>query len=196
MGDCKAPCVRACPGETDCQGYVGLIANGKFREALKLIKEQLPLPASIGRVCPHPCESACRRKLVEEPINIAHLKYFVADLDLKDPFLPEKEPSQGKSMGIIGGGPGGLTMAYFMAVKGYDITIYDQMPQMGGMLRYGIPAYRLPKDILDEEIAIIRKLGVHFVNNCRIGKEIGFEEIRKRHDAPTQIGRASCRERV
>lgn len=183
QGDCKAPCVRACPGETDCQGYVGLIANGKFREALKLIKEQLPLPASIGRVCPHPCESACRRKLVEEPINIAHLKYFVADLDLKDPFLPEKEPSQGKSMGIIGGGPGGLTMAYFMAVKGYDITIYDQMPQMGGMLRYGIPAYRLPKDILDEEIAIIRKLGVHFVNNCRIGKEIGFEEIRKRHDA-------------
>src|SRR5690554_419042 len=95
VGDCYAPCKRACPGNTDCQGYVGLIANGEFKEALKLIKEQLPLPASIGRVCPHPCEDACRRQLVEEPVSIAYLKSFVADIDLNDEeiFMPEIAPS-------------------------------------------------------------------------------------------------------
>ncbi|HCX64953.1 MAG TPA: molybdopterin oxidoreductase, partial [Eubacteriaceae bacterium] len=109
-GDCKAPCVRACPGSTDCQGYVGLIANGQFREALELIKEQLPLPAAIGRVCPHPCEDACRRQLVEEPISIAWLKSFVADIDLKDKdlFIPEIAPRTGKSVGVVGGGPAGF----------------------------------------------------------------------------------------
>ena len=184
-GDCYAPCKRACPGSTDCQGYVGLIANGEFEEALKLIKEQLPLPASIGRVCPHPCEDACRRELVEEPVSIAYLKSFVADIDLRDKeiFMPEIAPSTGKKIGIIGGGPSGLSAAYFLLAAGHDVTIYDQMPQMGGMLRYGIPEYRLPKSVVDQEVAIIEKMGAKFVNNIKIGKDIDLEYVRNNYDA-------------
>lgn len=185
VGDCKAPCQLACPGSTDCQGYVGLIANGEFKEALKLIKEQLPLPASIGRVCPHPCEDACRRQLVEEPVSIAYLKAFVADIDLRDKeiFMPEIAPSTGKKVGIIGGGPGGLSAAYFLRAAGHDVTIYDAMPQMGGMLRYGIPQYRLPKSVVDQEVAIIEKMGVKMINNMKVGRDIDFEYIRKNYDA-------------
>jgi formate dehydrogenase major subunit len=184
IGDCVAPCKRACPGTTDCQGYVGLIANGEFREALKLIKEQLPLPGSIGRVCPHPCESACRRGEVDEPISILWLKRFAADFDMThDMYSPNiKEPS-GKSVGIIGGGPGGLTAAYYLIQSGHAVTIYDSMPKMGGMLRYGIPEYRLPKAIVDEEVELIQSMGVIFQNNIRVGNDIAFEAVRKNHDA-------------
>lgn len=184
-GDCKAPCTLACPGNTDCQGYVGLIANGQFREALELIKEQLPLPASIGRVCPHPCETACRRQLVEEPISIAALKAFAADMDLnsEDLFIPEIAPKTGKHIGVIGGGPGGLSVAYYLLSYGHDVTIYDAMPQMGGMLRYGIPQYRLPKSVVDEEISIIEKMGATLINNVRVGKDVEFDHIQKQHDA-------------
>lgn len=184
-GDCYAPCKRACPGSTDCQGYVGLIANGEFKEALKLIKEQLPLPASIGRVCPHPCEDACRRQLVEEPVSIAYLKAFVADIDLKDKevFMPEISKPTGKKVGIIGGGPSGLSAAYYLLAAGHEVTIYDMMPQMGGMLRYGIPEYRLPKKVLDQEIAIIEKMGAKFVNNIKIGRDLDLEYVRKNFDA-------------
>lgn len=184
-GDCKAPCTLACPGNTDCQGYVGLIANGQFREALELIKEQLPLPAAIGRVCPHPCETACRRQLIEEPISIAWLKRFVADIDLEDRdlFIPEIAAPTGKKVGIIGGGPGGLSAAYYLLEKGHDVTIYDAMPQMGGMLRYGIPQYRLPKDIVDQEVAIIEKMGAKMVNNMKIGRDIDFEYLNSQYDA-------------
>jgi len=185
VGDCYAPCKRACPGNTDCQGYVGLIANGEFKEALKLIKEQLPLPASIGRVCPHPCEDACRRQLVEDPVSIAFLKSFVADIDLKDKeiFIPEIDPVTGKSIAVIGGGPGGLSAAYFLLTKGHHVTIYDAMPEMGGMLRYGIPEYRLPKTVLDDEIEIIKRMGAVFKNNIRVGKDINLDYIRKNFDA-------------
>lgn len=185
VGDCHAPCKRACPGHTDCQGYVGLIANGEFKEALKLIKEVLPLPAAIGRVCPHPCEDACRRELVEEPISIAFLKSFVADVDLRDKeiFMPDMAPASGKTVGIIGGGPGGLSAGYFLAASGHDVTIYDAMPEMGGMLRYGIPEYRLPAAVLDEEIDIIEKLGVRMVNNMKIGRDIDLDYLRKSYDA-------------
>jgi formate dehydrogenase major subunit len=185
IGDCYAPCKRACPGDVDCQGYVGLIANGEFKEALKLIKEKLPLPASIGRVCPHPCEEACRRELVDEPISIAHLKSFVADLDLEDKeiFIPTKLPPTGKKVGIIGGGPSGLSAAYFLLLEGHHVTIYDMMPEMGGMLRYGIPEYRLPEKVLDQEIEIIERLGAKFKNNIKIGRDIEFESIREKYDA-------------
>lgn len=139
-GDCVAPCQLNCPARTDCQGYVGLIANGEYESALKLVKNKVSLPASIGRVCPHPCESACRRKNVEEPINIAQLKAFAADLDLNgDKYVPEKAEATGKKIAVIGGGPAGLTAAYQLAIKGHDVTIYDMMEKMGGMLRYGIP---------------------------------------------------------
>ncbi|AFA48916.1 molybdopterin-dependent oxidoreductase [Acetobacterium woodii] len=184
IGDCVAPCKRACPGTTDCQGYVGLIANGEFEEALKLIKEQLPLPGAIGRVCPHPCETACRRGEVDEPISIAWLKRFAADFDMThDMFMPKIAKATGKSVGIIGGGPGGLTAAYYLIQSGHAVTIYDAMPKMGGMLRYGIPEYRLPKGIVDEEVGLIEAMGVSFKNNLRIGKDISLETIRKSHDA-------------
>ena len=151
-GDCIAPCQLACPANTDCQGYVGLIANGEFKEALKLIKNKIPLPASIGRVCPHPCEKACRRNKAEEPINIAQLKFFAADLDLEgESYLPEVKKNTGKRIAIVGGGPGGLSAAYYLRTEGHDVTVFDMMEKMGGMLRYGIPEYRLPKKILDSE---------------------------------------------
>lgn len=183
-GDCIAPCQLACPANTDCQGYVGLIANGKFDEALKLIKDRIPLPASIGRVCPHPCEKACRRGKVEEPINIAQLKFFAADLDLKgDSYLPECKPSTGKKVAIVGGGPAGLSAGLYLRTLGHEVTVFDMMDKMGGMLRYGIPQYRLPKEILDAEISLIEKTGVRLVNNCKFGKDITLDMLKSVNDA-------------
>lgn len=183
-GDCVAPCQLACPAGTDCQGYVGLIANGQFDDALKLIKDRIPLPASIGRVCPHPCETACRRGKVEEPINIAQLKFFAADLDLKgDSYLPECAAPTGKKVAIVGGGPAGLSAALYLRTMGHEVTVFDMMDKMGGMLRYGIPQYRLPKEILDSEIAIIEKTGVRFVNNVKFGKNITLDMLKSVNDA-------------
>lgn len=183
-GDCVAPCQLACPAGTDCQGYVGLIANGQFDDALKLIKDRIPLPASIGRVCPHPCETACRRGKVEEPINIAQLKFFAADLDLKgDSYLPECAAPTGKKVAIVGGGPAGLSAALYLRTMGHEVTVFDMMDKMGGMLRYGIPQYRLPKEILDSEIAIIEKTGVRFVNNVKFGKDITLDMLKSVNDA-------------
>ena len=185
VGDCVAPCALNCPAGTDCQGYIKAIANGDDREAVKIIKEKLPLPASIGRVCPHPCESNCRSALVEEPMSIAFMKYFAADNDLNSstPFMPEKAAATGKSVAVLGGGPAGLTAAYFLASMGHKVTVFDKMPKMGGMLRYGIPEYRLPKTVLDKEIALIESLGVEMKNNVKIGSDITFAEIRESHDA-------------
>ena len=180
-GDCRAPCTLACPAQTDCQGYVGLIADGKYGEALKLIKEKIPLPASIGRICPHPCEEACRRELVEEPVSIAFLKQFVGDSGLE--YTPEINVPTGKSVAVIGGGPGGLTAAYFLKAQGHSVTIYEAMPKMGGMLQYGVPEYRLPKKILQEEIGAIEHMGVKFRNNIKVGRDITLEYLRGNYDA-------------
>lgn len=183
-GDCVAPCQLACPAHTDCQGYVGLIANGEYDAALKLIKNKIPLPASIGRVCPHPCEKACRRGKVEEPISIAQLKYFAADIDLNgDSYVPEIAKPNGKRVSIIGGGPAGLSAAYYLAIKGYQVIVYDMMDKMGGMLRYGIPQYRLPKEILDKEIEIIKKTGVVLVNKKKLGVDFTIESLKSHSDA-------------
>lgn len=183
-GDCIAPCQLACPANTDCQGYVGLIANGKFDDAIRLIKDKIPLPASIGRVCPHPCEKACRRAKVEEPINIAQLKAFAADLDLKgNKYLPSPAKDTGKKVAVVGGGPAGLTAAYYLSLAGHNVTVFDMMSKMGGMLRYGIPQYRLPKEILDSEISLIEKAGVKFVNNVKLGKDITIEGLKSVNDA-------------
>ena len=183
-GDCVAPCQLNCPARTDCQGYVGLIANGEYDAAIKLIKNKISLPASIGRVCPHPCEKACRRQNVEEPINIAQLKAFAADMDLKaDSYMPDVQESTGKKVAIIGGGPAGLTAAYYLTIMGHSVTVYDMMEKMGGMLRYGIPQYRLPKEVLDKEISIIEKTGVKFVNNSKLGKDFTIESLKAENDA-------------
>lgn len=184
-GDCKAPCTLACPGDTDCQGYVGLIANGQYKEAVELIKEKLPLPASIGRVCPHPCETACRREKLDDPVSIAFLKSFVGDIDLnnKEQFMPEIKSSTGKAVAIIGGGPSGLTAAYFLAKEGHKATIYEAMPKLGGMLRYGIPQYRLPKEVLNKEIDIINNMGVEMLTNIKVGRDIKLEHLREKYDA-------------
>ena len=184
-GDCRAPCSLACSAQTDCQGYVKFISEGKYDEALKLIKEKIPLPASIGRVCPHPCEEACRRELVEEPISICALKRFAGDVDLAqgELYTAEVGISTEKNAAIIGGGPGGLTAAYFLRLQGHGVTIYDAMPQMGGMLRYGIPEYRLPKKILQREIDSIEKIGVTFKNNTKIGRDVTLEYLRDNYDA-------------
>ncbi len=183
-GDCVAPCQLNCPARTDCQGYVGLIANGEYDAALKLIKNKIALPASIGRVCPHPCEKGCRRANVEEPINIAQLKAFAADMDLKaDSYVPECKPSSGKKIAIIGGGPAGLTVAFYLRLLGHEVTIYDMMEKMGGMLRYGIPQYRLPKEVLDKEIAIIEKTGVKMVNGKKLGVDYTVKSLKADNDA-------------
>lgn len=184
-GDCRPPCMKACPAGTDCQGYVGLIANGKYREAVELIKEKLPLPASIGLVCPHPCEDACRRQMVEEPVSIAALKAFVAyqDLNSDNTYMPELKPSSGKKVGIVGSGPAGLSAAYYLAKEGHKVTVYEAMPELGGMLRYGIPQYRLPKDLLDQEINLIRSMGVEFITNTRISDDITVKYLRNNFDA-------------
>ncbi|MBQ6153771.1 MAG: FAD-dependent oxidoreductase [Ruminococcus sp.] len=184
-GDCVAPCQLNCPAHTDCQGYVGLIANGEYDSALQLIKTKIPLPASIGRVCPHPCEKACRRKNVEEPINIAQLKAFAANIDLNksESYTPELQESTGKKVAVIGGGPAGLTAAYYLSIMGHSVTVYDMMEKMGGMLRYGIPQYRLPKEVLDKEIALIEKTGVKLVNNVKLGKDFTIESLKAENDA-------------
>lgn len=184
-GDCRPPCVLACPAQTDCQGYVGLIANGEYEAALELVKDKIPLPAALGRVCPHPCEEKCRRGLIDEPISIQWLKRFVADNDLmgEEAFIPECEPATGKRVAVIGGGPMGLSAAYFLRQKGHDVTIFESMPKAGGMLRYGIPEYRLPKEVLDEEILTIEKMGVEIITDTKIGVDIPFETVREDFDA-------------
>ena len=183
-GDCRGPCVLNCPASVNAQGYIQAIARGDDKEAVRILKERLPIPASIGRVCPHPCEGGCRRQMVEEPISISYLKYFAADRVIaQGGYLPPKAAATGKRVGIIGGGPGGLTAAYYLSLKGHRVTIVDAMPQMGGMLRYGIPEYRLPKRVLDEEIDEIASLGVEMKNNFRIGVDATFEEFKSHYDA-------------
>ncbi|MEN6350938.1 MAG: NAD(P)-binding protein [Syntrophomonas sp.] len=184
-GDCRPPCLKACPAQTDCQGYVGLIANGQYREAVALLKERFPLPASIGLVCPHPCEDACRRQMIEEPVSIAALKAFVAyeDLNSENCYMPDIKPSSGKKVAVVGSGPAGLTAAFFLAREGHQVKVFEAMPQAGGMLRYGIPQYRLPKELLEQEISLIARMGVEFVYNSRIGREIELDKLRAEFDA-------------
>ena len=183
-GDCIAPCSLACPGGTDCQKYAALIACGEYRKAAETMKDVIPIPASIGRICPHPCEKKCRRALVEAPVSLAALKAFGADMDLKDnPFVPECKPDTGKRVAVIGGGPAGLTAAYHLRRRGHEVHIYDKMPKLGGMLRYGIPEYRLPKAVLDKEIALIGDIGVQMHPNTTLGTDVTLENLREGFDA-------------
>ena len=166
----RAPCTRACPANLSAQGYVQLIKAGKFPESLALIMERLPLPGIIGRICPHPCESDCRRQEMDESIAICSLKRFVADqVDWDTLPVPEIE-KRGEAVAIVGSGPGGLACAYHLALKGYDPVIFEAAPEPGGWLRYGIPEYRLPRKVLDQEINYLKKLGVNIRCNTPIGE--------------------------
>jgi len=180
-----SPCKASCPTHISVQGYVALIATGKFKEALKLIKKDNPFPIVCGRVCNHPCETACMRGKVDEPIDIMHLKRFVADLDLKDEtrYIPEKKESKGKKVAIVGAGPAGLTCAYYLAAEGYDCEVFESLPVAGGWLAVGIPEYRLPKDVLRAEIKVIEDLGVKIHLNRPVGKDLPFAQLQKDFDA-------------
>jgi formate dehydrogenase major subunit len=179
-GDCLAPCHLACPAGIDIQGYVALISQGEFEEALKLIKDKNPLPLSIGRVCPHFCEDACRRNRVDQPIAINPLKRFVADYDILQGinYRPHIPADSGYKVAIIGGGPGGLSAAYYLRQKGHQVTILDAKPELGGMLRYAIPEYRLPKAILKKEVQGILDLGVEVRANQVYGKDFKLADLR------------------
>jgi formate dehydrogenase major subunit len=184
-GDCRPPCSLACPSNIDVQGYIGLIANGRYREALQLIKRDNPFPVAIGRVCPRPCEEACRRNLVDEPVAIDWLKRFVADLDLKasEGYDPPLAPKTGKKVAIVGAGPAGLSAAYYLVQEGVDVTVFEAEDKAGGMFRYGIPDYRLPQDTLDREIDTIVRLGVRLKTGVRIGRDIEFKKLMDSNDA-------------
>lgn len=183
--DCVAPCTVACPDHVDIQTYVSLIANGQYHEAVKVIKETLPLPLSIGRVCPAFCEKECRRQLVEEPIAIRQLKRYAADEDLGDVwnYIPEKLPEKGKKIAIIGAGPSGLTCGYYLSNQGYEVKLFEAAPAAGGWLRYGIPEYRLPKATLDAEIALMCSNGMQIDYNVELGKDIFLADLAEEYDA-------------
>lgn len=179
-GDCKAPCFYACPTHHDVQGYVGLIANGKTKEALEIIMRDNPLPSSIGRVCPHPCEKKCRRSFVDEPVSICALKRFAADEE--NVVLAKKEDTF-KRIAVVGGGPAGISCAYFSALSGHRVEIFEAKDNCGGMLRYGIPEYRLPKSVLNKEIDAVLKLGVKVHYNKMLGRDFSVADLKNEFDA-------------
>ncbi|MCL2602631.1 MAG: FAD-dependent oxidoreductase, partial [Treponema sp.] len=179
-GDCLPPCTLECPAHTNVQGYIKHIANGQYTDALKLIKETNPLPVVCGRICTRPCETKCRGNMFAGKLGIAYLKRFVADIDLKQeqPYLPEKKAATGKKAAIIGAGPAGLSAAWYLALEGHSVTIFERQENPGGMLRYGIPSYRMPRETLDAEIDIIASLGVTIVYNTEFGKDITAQSLK------------------
>jgi len=180
-------CQDACPIHLDIRKYVGLIADGKYKESLAKIREKLPLPGSIGRVCPHPCETACNRQFLDEPISICFLKRYVADVEINNEIEPAYETPDKKypeKIAIIGAGPSGLTCAYDLARMGYEhIKIHEALPVPGGFLWVGIPEYRLPKELLKREVDLIAGMGVEILYDTRIGKDISFEDLQTENDA-------------
>jgi len=179
FGDCKAPCNLTCPGQINVQGYIAHVAKGQYEEALRLVMERNPFPFSVGRVCPRFCETRCRRILVDEPVSINHLKRFVADwcmahkIDLR---IPKDKPT-GKRIAVIGGGPAGLTGAYYLARKGHDVTVFEAAPKLGGMLRYGIPQYKIPHDVLDYEINTILRMGINVRLSQKWGEDFTLKSL-------------------
>ena len=185
--DCVAPCKETCPAGVDVQGYISLIEKGLYNEAIGLIKEVNPLPAICGRVCVRPCEAACRRNFLGEGtgVGIDYLKRFASDIDLESAtrYIPEVAPSTGKKVAIIGAGPGGLSAAYFLQQKGHQCDIFEANPLAGGWLRYGIPEYRLPNDILQKEVDAVTELGARIFFNKKLGENLSYFELKERYNA-------------
>lgn len=174
--DCACPGQLACPAGVDVQGYLALASLGHYREALRLIRERNPLPVVCGRVCVRKCEAACRRNLVDASVGINQVKRFVSG---HASVHPERLPPTGKRVAVVGGGPAGLTCAYYLSLQGHSVTICEAMPRLGGMLRYGIPAYRLPREELDADIDVILGLGVEVACNRRLGREFTLRGLRE-----------------
>ncbi|MDP4151894.1 MAG: NAD(P)-binding protein [Bacillota bacterium] len=183
--DCVAPCVMTCPANVDIQSYLRHVGNGNFEAAIRTIKENNPFPLVCGRVCPHPCEAQCRRNLVDSPVAINYVKRFAADWDMsrENPWMPSKSVDTGKKIAIIGAGPSGLSAAYYSAIKGHDVTVFERQSHAGGMMRYGIPEYRLPKATLDKEIDTMKKLGVKIMTGKALGTHLHLEDLHKDFDA-------------
>ena len=184
-GECVAPCAARCPAGLDIPGFVYGVATGDNRRAMEVIAERLALPGSLGRICPRLCEEGCRRCDLDQGLAIGALHRYAADRDIATavPYTPPCEPTTWKSVAIVGAGPAGLAAAWYLLRKGHACTLYDAHPQPGGMLRYGIPAYRLPKDTLDAEIDAIGRLGGRFRMGTRWGTDFTLGELRKQYDA-------------
>ncbi|MCU0917256.1 MAG: FAD-dependent oxidoreductase [Planctomycetes bacterium] len=185
-----SPCKVACPANVNIQGYVQLIKKKEYAKAVNLIRERNPLAAICGRICTHPCEAKCTRGKADDAVAIRLLKRFASDQEVEMlasgrlTLPPEKTPPAGaRKVAVIGAGPAGLTVANDLADKGFAVTVYEAQPAAGGMLRYGIPEYRLPKKVLDHEVELIRRKGVRFVYNCRVGQDPTIEKLRQEHEA-------------
>ncbi|MGV8092742.1 MAG: NADH-ubiquinone oxidoreductase-F iron-sulfur binding region domain-containing protein [Mangrovibacterium sp.] len=180
-----SPCQNACPAGVNVPGYIALIAVGRIRDAYNLIRQENPFPSICGRVCTHPCESKCRRAQIDEPIAIADLKRYAADyvINSDEPFVSLMFQRNGKSVGIIGAGPSGLTCGYYLARLGYLVDIYEEKGVPGGILAYGIPEYRQPKDVLKKEIDAITQAGINILYHTKVGEHITFNKLKEKYDA-------------
>lgn len=176
-----SPCKTDCPAHIAVQGYLRMAAQGRYREALELIKRENPLPAVCGTVCNHRCESVCTRGDIDEAVSIDEVKKFLAYRELKEEnrFIPEKIRDYGKKVAVIGAGPAGISCAYYLAVEGHDVTVFEKNEEPGGMLRYGLPSFRLEKDVVEAEISVLKELGVEFRCGIEVGKDVTIEELRK-----------------
>ena len=175
-----SPCKTACPAHIAVQGYLKLAAMGRYDEALELIKKENPLPAVCGRICNRRCEDACTMGTISDPVAIDNVKKFIADRELieEQRFVPKIKWNRGNKLAVIGAGPAGISCAYYAAVLGHDVTVFDKQEKAGGMLRYGIPSFRLEKDIIEAEVDVLNKLGVKFRFGCEVGKDVTIEELR------------------
>lgn len=179
------PCMTLCPAHVDVPAYIGLIKEGDYAGAVNMIRDRNPFPTACAMICEHPCESKCRRRIIDDPINIRGLKqYAVEQISADQVATPAPNVSTGKKIAIVGGGPSGLTAAYFLALMGHKAVVYDEHEKLGGMLRYGIPKYRLPKDRLDQDISAILKTGdIEVCLHTKIGRDIEIEDLRRDYDA-------------
>ena len=176
------PCTTVCPAHVDVPGYIALVKEGRCGDAVQLIRKDNPFPSVCGYVCEHPCEKRCRRLMVDDAVNICGIKRYASDHAENVPDPVCMEPT-GKTVAVIGGGPGGLTAAYYLSLMGHKVTVYEARRKLGGMLRYGIPAYRLPKDILDRDIEYILRTGIETKMKVSVGTDISMDEIKKMYDA-------------
>ena len=175
------PCVALCPAGVDIPGYMALVGEGRCADAVRLIRKDNPFPTACAYICEHPCEARCRRNMVDDAINIRGLKRYAVDHAGVVP-QPECAPATGKKVAIIGGGPSGLSCAYYLALMGHGVTVYEEREQLGGMLRYGIPSYRFPREKLDAEIESILSLGIEVHIGVTVGRDIWLEKLEQEYD--------------